>query len=164
VSGIRRSAVDAMFSKAKLTGQYVMSTLAKRDALQSGVDEAILLDQNGLVCEGTGENIFLVKSGLVRTPPTTQAILAGITRDAVMTLAREAGHEVREVPLTMDDLWTADEVFFTGTAAEITPVREIDHRRIGAGEPGPVTRRLQERFFAAVSGKDPAHLDWLAPV
>jgi branched-chain amino acid aminotransferase len=164
VSGIRRSAVDGMFSKGKLTGQYVMSVLAKRDANRSGVDEAILLDQNGLVCEGSGENVFMVKNGVVRTPPTTQAILAGITRDSVITLARDAGYEVREVPFTMDELWTADEVFFTGTAAEVTPVREIDNRRIGPGEPGPVTRRLQEHFFAAVTGKDPAHLDWLTPV
>jgi branched-chain amino acid aminotransferase len=164
VSGFRRSAVDAMMTKGKLSGQYVTSVLAKRDANRSGADEAILLDQNGLVCEGTGENIFLVKDGAVRTPPTTAAILAGITRDSIITLARELDYDVRETSFTVDELWTADEVFFTGTAAEVTPVREIDGRRIGSGEPGPITRRLQDRFFAAVAGNDPAHADWLTPV
>jgi branched-chain amino acid aminotransferase len=164
VSGFRRSQVDGMMTKGKLTGQYVISVLAKRDANRTGVDEAILLDQNGLVCEGSGENIFIVKGGVIRTPPTTAAILAGITRDTAITLARDLGYEVREVSFTVDELWTADEVFFTGTAAEVTPVREIDGRRIGGGEPGPVTRRLQDRFFAAVGGKDPAHVDWLTPV
>jgi branched-chain amino acid aminotransferase len=164
VSGLRRSQVDGGMSKGKLTGQYVISVLAKRDANKSGVDEAILLDQNGLVCEGSGENIFIVKRGVVSTPPTSSAILAGITRHTAMTLARELGYEVRESTFTVDEMWTADEVFLTGTAAEITPVREIDGRRIGSGEPGPVTRRVQDRFFAAVSGKDAAHADWLTPV
>jgi branched-chain amino acid aminotransferase len=164
VSGFRRAGVDAMLSKGKLTGQYVMSVLAKRDANRAGLDEAILLDQNGLVCEGSGENIFIVKDGAIRTPPTTSAILAGITRATLITLARELDYEVRESTFTVDELWTADEVFFTGTAAEVTPVREIDGRRIGSGEPGPVTRRLQDRFFAVVAGQDPAHADWLTPV
>jgi len=164
ISGFRRSQVDAMMSKGKISGQYVTSVLAKRDANKCGMDEAILLDQNGLVCEGSGENIFIVKGGVVRTPPTSAAILAGITRESIITLARDLGHELREASITVDELWTADEVFFTGTAAEVTPVREIDMRRIGSGEPGPVTRRLQDRFFAAVQGNDPAHTDWLTPV
>jgi branched-chain amino acid aminotransferase len=164
VSGLRRGSVDSMMTKGKLSGQYVISVLAKRDANKCGFDEAILLDQNGLVCEGTGENIFIVKGGVIRTPPTSAAILAGITRDTVITLARDLDYQVREASFTVDEMWTADEVFFTGTAAEVTPVREIEGRRIGSGEPGPVTRRLQDRFFAVVAGNDPAHSGWLTPV
>ena len=161
VSGFRRAQNDAFFSKGKLTGQYVMSVLANRDAVKNGFDEAILLDNQGLVCEGSGENIFLVKDGAIRTPPTSAAILAGITRATVIQLARELGYQVSEQSFTVDEMWTADELFMTGTAAEVTPVREVDGRRIGSGEPGPVTRRLQDRFFAVVLGKDPAHTDWL---
>jgi branched-chain amino acid aminotransferase len=164
VSGFRRAGIDAFLSKGKICGQYVTSVLAKRDAIASGVDEAILLDQSGLVCEGSGENIFLVKGGVVRTPPTSMSILAGITRDSAIALLGDLGVEVREQAFTMDEMWTADELFMTGTAAEVTPVREVDGRRIGSGEPGPVTRRLQDRFFAAVSGADPTHTDWLTPV
>ena len=163
-SGFRRAANDAFFSKGKLCGQYVMSVLANRDAVKNGFDEAILLDNQGLVCEGSGENIFLVKDGAIRTPPTSAAIPAGITRATVMQLASELGYELREQSFTVDEMWTADELFMTGTAAEVTPVREVDGRRIGSGEPGPVTRRLQDRFFALVGGKDPAHADWLTPV
>jgi len=164
VSGFRRAQNDAFFSKGKLTGQYVMSVLANRDAVKNGFDEAILLDNQGLVCEGSGENIFLVKDGEIRTPPTSAAILAGITRATVIQLARELNYEVREQSFTVDEMWTGDELFMTGTAAEVTPVREVDGRRIGSGEPGPVTRRLQDRFFAVVGGKDPAHADWLTAV
>lgn len=164
VSGFRRGSVDAVVSKGKICGQYVTSILAKREALESGFDEAIMLDQNGLVAEGSGENIFLVRGGVVYTPPTSMSILAGITRDSVIELAREMGIEVVEQPFTRDELWTADEIFFTGTAAEVTPVREIDHRRIGAGEPGPVTRRLQARFFDVVKGREGQHDDWLTYV
>ena len=164
VSGFRRAQNDAFFSKGKLTGQYVMSVLANRDAVKNGFDEAILLDNQGLVCEGSGENIFLVKDGAIRTPPTSAAILAGITRATVIQLARELNYEVREQSFTVDEMWTGDELFMTGTAAEVTPVREVDGRRIGSGEPGPVTRRLQDRFFAVVGGKDPAHADWLTAV
>jgi branched-chain amino acid aminotransferase len=164
VSGLRRANNDAFFSKGKLIGQYVNSVLANRDAVKNGFDEAILLDSAGLVCEGSGENIFMVKDGVIRTPPTSAAILAGITRATVMQLAREAGVEVREQQFTVDEMWTADELFMTGTAAEVTPVREVDGRRIGSGEPGPVTRRLQDRFFAVVNGSDPGHAEWLANV
>jgi branched-chain amino acid aminotransferase len=161
VSAFRRGGVDATVSKAKLCGQYVTSILAKRDALKSGFDEAILLDPNGLVAEGSGENVFVVKQGVLRTPPTSSAILAGITRDTVLQLARQLGLPVLEQSITRDELWTADEVFMTGTAAEITPVREIDGRRIGRGEPGPVTRQLQEVFFGIVKGRDSQHERWL---
>ena len=164
VSGLRRASNDAFFSKAKITGQYVMSVLANRDAVKNGFDEAILLDNQGLVCEGSGENIFLVKDGAIRTPPTSAAILAGITRATVLQLAGVLGYQIREQSFTVDEMWTADELFMTGTAAEVTPVREVDGRRIGSGEPGPVTRRLQDRFFAVVGGKDPAHADWLTAV
>jgi branched-chain amino acid aminotransferase len=159
VSAFRRGNVDATMSKGKICGQYVTNVLAKRDAMRSGFDEAIMLDAGGLVTEGTGENIFLVKHGVLRTPPTSAAILAGITRDSVITLAREAGLEVREQAFTRDELWIADEVFLTGTAAEITPVREIDGRVIGGGAPGPVTRRLQERFFQVVREGE-SHPEW----
>ena len=164
VSAFRRGNIDGFFSKGKICGQYVTSVLAKRDANKAGYDEAILLDHSGLVCEGSGENIFLVKNGVIKTPPTSASILAGITRDTLITLAKEAGIELREQSFTVDEMWTADEIFFTGTAAEVTPVREIDGRRIGAGEPGPVTRKLQDRFFATVLGKDTTHADWLTPV
>ena len=164
VSGLRRGNVDSVMSKGKICGQYVTSVLAKRSALKSGFNEAILLDGEGHVCEGTGENLFIVKGGVLRTAPTSSAILAGITRDSVMRLAREAGFTVREEVFTLDEMWTADEIFLTGTAAEITPVREIDHRKIGRGEAGPVTRALQDRFFGIVKGTDDSHAEWLYPV
>jgi len=120
-----------------------------------------MLDPQGYVAEGTGENIFVVKHGIVRTPPTSAAILSGITRDTSIQLLREQGVEVREEAIARDELYTAEEVFLTGTAAEITPVREIDHRKIGAGVGGPVTRRLQESFFSVVKGSDTKHDSWL---
>ena len=160
VSGFTRANSNAVMNKAKVCGQYVTSVLAKRMALKSGFDEAIMLDPQGFVAEGTGENIFIVKNGVVRTPPTAAAILAGITRDTCISLLRERGVEVREEAMSRDELYTADEVFLTGTAAEITPVREIDHRRIGRGE-WPVTRALQESFFAVVKGSDTKHDAWL---
>jgi branched-chain amino acid aminotransferase len=162
VSGFRRASVDAAVFKGKICGQYVTSILAKRDALKEGYDEAILLDSNGLVAEGSGENIFLVRDQVIYTPPTSAAILAGVTRDTVITLAREAGYTVVERSFTRDELWTADEAFFTGTAAEVTPIREIDRRRIGSGEPGPITRDLQERYFAVVKGEADSHREWLS--
>jgi branched-chain amino acid aminotransferase len=160
VSGFTRANANAVMNKGKICGQYVTSVLAKRMALKSGFDEAIMLDPQGLVAEGTGENIFIVKNGVARTPPTSAAILAGITRDTVLQLLRERGVEVREEAVARDELYTADEVFLTGTAAEITPVREIDHRRIGRGE-WPVTRALQESFFAVVKGGHTKHDHWL---
>ena len=161
ISGFSRSNGNAVMNKGKICGQYVTSVLAKRMANKSGFDEALMLDPQGFVAEGTGENIFVVKRGVVRTPPTSSAILAGITRDTAITLLREQGIEVREENIARDELYTADEVFLTGTAAEITPVREIDHRRIGRGEAGPVTHGVQESFFAIVKGGDTKHNDWL---
>ena len=161
VSGFTRANSNAVMNKAKVCGQYVTSVLAKRMALKSGFDEAIMLDPQGFVAEGTGENIFIVKNGIVRTPPTAAAILAGITRDTAICLLKERGLEIREEAMSRDELYTADEVFLTGTAAEITPVREIDHRKIGRGEAGAITRRVQESFFSVVKGKDTKHDHWL---
>lgn len=161
ISGFTRANSNAVMNKGKICGQYVSSVLAKRMANRSGFEEALMLDPQGYVAEGTGENIFLVKHGVVRTPPTSSAILAGITRDTTIQLLREHSVEVREEPISRDELYIAEEVFLTGTAAEITPVREIDHRRIGRGEAGPVTRRLQEAFFSIVKGSDSRHDHWL---
>lgn len=164
VSGYSRANSNAVMNKGKICGQYVSSVLAKRMAIKSGFEEALMLDPQGYVSEGTGENIFVVKKDVVRTPPTSGAILAGITRDTTITLLREQGVDVREEPIARDELYIADEVFLTGTAAEITPVRDIDHRKIGRGEAGPVTRRLQESFFSVVKGADTKHDHWLAYV
>ena len=162
ISGFTRSNSNAVMNKGKICGQYVSSVLAKRMALKSGFEEALMLDPQGYVAEGTGENIFVVKKDIVRTPPTSGAILAGITRDTTIQLLRDQGVDVREEPVARDELYTADEVFLTGTAAEITPVRDIDHRKIGRGEAGPVTRRLQESFFSVVKGADTKHDHWLS--
>jgi branched-chain amino acid aminotransferase len=164
VSGFTRSNSNSIMNKGKICGQYVTSVLAKRMAIKSGFDEALMLDPQGYVAEGTGENIFVVKHGVVRTPPLAAAILGGITRDSAITLLREHGVDVREEMIARDELYTADEIFLTGTAAEITPVRDVDHRKIGKGEAGPVTRRLQESFFAVVKGGDSKHDAWLTYV
>jgi branched-chain amino acid aminotransferase len=163
VSSYTRGALNASMSKGKITGQYVNSVLAKREVMKAGYDEAILLDAQGHVAEASGENIFFARRGRIVTPPLSSPILEGVTRDTVITLARELGIVVEERTFARDELYTADEVFFTGTAAEITPVREIDDRRIGAGEPGAVTRRVQDAFFSVVKGAAvPArHADWL---
>jgi branched-chain amino acid aminotransferase len=161
ISGFTRANGNAVMNKGKICGQYVSSVLDKRMAGKSGFDEALMLDPQGYVAEGTGENIFVAKHGVVRTPPSSSAILAGITRDTTIQLLRDQGVEVREEAIARDELYIADEVFLTGTAAEITPVREIDHRRIGRGESGPVTRRLQEAFFSIVKGSDSRHDHWL---
>jgi branched-chain amino acid aminotransferase len=164
VSSIMRANSNAAMNKGKICGQYVSSVLAKRMAVKSGFEEAIMMDPQGHVAEGTGQNIFVVKHGVVRTPPTSSAILAGITRDTAIQLLREHGVEVREEQVARDELYIADEVFLTGTAAEITPVRDVDHRKIGRGEPGPVTRRIQESYFSVVKGADKKHDHWLAYV
>jgi len=162
ISGFARSNSNAIMNKGKICGQYVTSVLAKRMAIKSGFEEALMLDPQGNVAEGTGENIFIVKNGVVRTPSLANAILSGITRDTTIQLLREQGVEVREESIARDELYTADEVFLTGTAAEITPVRDIDHRKIGRGEAGPVTRHLQEAFFSVVKGSDAKHDHWLS--
>jgi branched-chain amino acid aminotransferase len=168
VSSFTRGALNSTMSKGKICGQYVNSVLAKREAIKSGYSEAILLDGNGLVAEASGENLFIVRRGKLKTPPLSSAILEGITRDTVITLARELGIVVEEATFARDEMYLADEVFCTGTAAELTPVREIDDRQIGAGECGPVTRKLQDAFFEAVKGRagleKPTHPEWLTYV
>jgi branched-chain amino acid aminotransferase len=150
--------------RGKIMGQYTNGTLAKREVRMAGYDEAILLDTNGYVCEGSGENLFIVKDGRVLTPPLHASILAGVTRDAILTLAREDGIPVAEEMITRDQLYLADEAFFTGTAAEVTPIREVDDRRLDDGQIGPITRRLQQRFFDVVKGSDTSHPEWLTYV
>ena len=164
VSTYVRGHVNHTMSKAKISGQYVNSVLAKREAKRHGYDEAIMLDSDGRVAEGTGENIFAVHKGRIYTPPLDMPILEGITRDAVITLAKAAGFEIVEQSFTRDFLYQVSEVFFTGTASEIAPVREIDNRAIGTGQPGPVTRKLQTDFAAVVKGPGEPHPEWLAYV
>lgn len=160
ISTFARHHVNAKMTKGKTCGDYVNSILAKREALLDGYDEAILLDTQGLVAEASGENLFLVRGGVLRTPPLP-AVLAGITREAILALARDRGIPVEESGITRDELYIADEVFLTGTAAEVTPIREIDRRRIGEGRRGPVTKALQTAFFDLVAGKDRKYEAWL---
>ena len=160
ISSFARIHANTLMSKAKAAGNYVNSVLAKNEAIQDGYDEAIMLDTNGFVSEGSGENLFIVRHGIIKTTPLT-SVLDGITRDSVITLAREAGYEVQEQLFTRDELYCADEAFFSGTAAEITPIRECDGRVIGAGKAGPVAKKLQELFFNVAKGNNPAHKDWL---
>ncbi len=161
VSSYTRIGIRSHYEKAKLTGQYVNSVLAKREAKLNGYHEAIMLDAQGYVSEGTGENIFIVRNGVLFTPPRGAAILAGITRESLMQVAHAEGLEVREENITRSDLYVADEVFMCGTAAEVTPVREIDGRRIGRGARGPVCKGLQDAFFKVVRGADDRFSDWL---
>lgn len=164
ISSFQRHHVNVSLAKAKMMGQYTNSVLAKREAKFGGYDEAILLDTSGFVSEGTGENIFVVKKGVLYTPDLSCSILEGITRETVITLAREMGLTVVECRLTRESLWLADEVFFTGTAAEITPVREIDDRAIGQGTAGPITKKLQAKYFDVVRGSDTSHPEWRSSV
>jgi branched-chain amino acid aminotransferase len=164
ISSFARHHINVSLAKAKMNGQYTNSVLAKREAKFGGYDEAILLDANGYVSEGSGENIFIIRKGVIYTPDLSCSILEGVTRDTVITLAREMGLTVVECKITRDQLWLADEVFLTGTAAEITPVREVDNRTIGAGTVGPITKRIQTRFFDVVRGSDTSHPEWLTRV
>jgi branched-chain amino acid aminotransferase len=164
VSSFARHHVNVSLAKAKMMGQYTNSVLAKREAKFGGYDEAILLDSQGYVSEGSGENIFVVKKGVLMTPDLSSSILEGITRDTILTLAREMNIPVQEGRLTRDQLWLADEAFFTGTAAEVTPIREVDNRPIGDGKVGPLTKKLQSRYFDVVRGSDTSHPEWLTPV
>ena len=159
-SSFNRPAANTQLSKGKVCGHYVNSILAKREALLDGYDEALLLDTNGYVTEASGENVFMVSGGEIWTPQLGSAILGGITRDTLVTLAREAGYTVRETQLTRDMLFLADEVFMCGTAAEVTPVRELDGRTIGKGSAGEVTLDLQARYFDVVKGSDMSHPEW----
>jgi branched-chain amino acid aminotransferase len=161
VSSFTRHHVNASLVKAKIVGQYVNSILAKREALKAGYQEALLLDAQGYVSEATGENLFVVRDGLLVTPPLGASILGGITRDSVIRLAADLGIPFETGMLTRDQLYIADEVFLCGTAAEITPIREVDDRAVGTGRPGPVTQAIQERFFDIVRGKCPDHPEWL---
>lgn len=162
VSSFSRAGVNSLMAKGKIVGHYVNSILAKREVLAAGYDEAILLDPQGYVCEASGENIFAVHNGVVSTAPLGSSILGGITRDTVIHLMKEMGLEVRERLIARDELYIADEVFMVGTAAEVTPVREIDERKIGGGTRGPVSERVQSRYFAAVRGDGPQ--EWLAVI
>jgi branched-chain amino acid aminotransferase len=162
VSSFTRSSVNMAMVKGKIVGQYVNSVLAKREALAAGYDEAIMLDPQGFVSEASGENVFMVKNNMLFTAPYGSPILGGITRDTVIALAREKGFEIYLERFSRDMLYTADECFFTGTAAEITPVREVDNRPIGDGKPGPITQKLQQTFFEVVKGEKVVHPEWLS--
>jgi branched-chain amino acid aminotransferase len=159
-SSFTRHHPNIMLTKAKVSGNYVNSILSKLEVTRSGYDEALMLDPLGNVAEGSGENIFYVKDNVVFTPPLTN-VLGGITRDTVITLLTEMGYTVREQYFSRDQLYIADEVFFTGTAAEITPVRELDDRSIGEGKPGPITKSIQKAFFDVVKGNNETYFDWL---
>jgi len=159
-SSFTRHHPNIMMTKAKVSGNYVNSILAKREVTLAGYDEALMLDHLGYVAEGSGENIFYARDGVLTTPPLT-SVLPGITRDTVIKLASDMGYGVKEDLFSRDALYTADEVFFTGTAAEITPIREIDDRIIGDGRPGPITTRLQDAFFDVVKGRNKNYLNWL---
>ncbi len=160
ISSYVRYNVNAAMSKAKIGGSYVNSILAKKESKLAGYDETILLDDEGYVAEGSGENVFIVKNGVLKTPPLT-SILSGITRATIIQLAQESGIPVEEVRFTRDELYIADGAFLSGTAAEITPIREVDDRKIGTGRPEKITQRLQKKFFDIVRGKDKRHKDWL---
>lgn len=160
VSSVTRRHPNANMAKAKISGQYVDSILAKTMAVRDGFDEAIMLDPEGYVAECTGENLFIVRDGVIITSPRG-AVLEGITRDSVLTLARDAGYTVAEERISCDQLYIADEVFICGTAAEVAGVREIDHRRISQGRTGPVTTHLQKLFFSTVRGKTKRSRQWL---
>jgi branched-chain amino acid aminotransferase len=160
VSSYTRHHVNVMMTKAKICGNYVNSVLAKREVMKMGYDEALMLDTEGYVSEASGENIFMVKNGVLKTTPLT-SVLPGITRDSVIRIAKAKKIPLLEERFTRDELYTAQEAFFTGTAAELTPIREIDNRIIGNGKPGPVTKELQAAFFDIVKGKNSEYREWL---
>ena len=160
-SSYARAHVNSIMPRAKLAATYANSILANLEATTDGYDEALLLDTEGFVAEGAGENLFIVKDGVIYEPEIASA-LTGITRATIIALAAELGMEVKSRRLTRDDIYIADEAFFTGTAAEVTPIRELDNRTIGAGKRGPITAKLQAKFFDVVSGKSAEHRDWLS--
>jgi branched-chain amino acid aminotransferase len=162
VSSWRRLDPNIIPPAAKATGQYLNSSLAKAEALKAGYDEGILLNSNGYVTDGSGENVFVVRDGMLLTPPLAAGCLAGITRASIMQIAEDEGIPVRETDLVRTELYLADEAFFTGTAAEVVPIREVDDRVLG--DPGPITRRVQEVFQAAIHGKDERYREWLEPI
>ncbi|WP_339730517.1 branched-chain amino acid transaminase [uncultured Pseudomonas sp.] len=158
-SSFTRHHVNISMTRAKANGNYINSMLALQEAISGGADEAMLLDTEGYVAEGSGENIFLVRNGVIYTPEVTSC-LNGITRNTILTLAAEHGLQVIEKRITRDEVYIADEAFFTGTAAEVTPIREVDGRQIGAGRRGPITEKLQTAYFDLVTGKTDAHAEW----
>lgn len=162
-SSFTRHHPNITMCKAKANGNYINSMMALREALSGGADEALLLDPEGYVAEGSGENFFLVRNGVIQTPELTSC-LDGITRGTIMTLAREFGYTVEERRISRDEVYVADEAFFTGTAAEVVPIRELDDRDIGDGKRGPITERLQTAYFDLVRGKLDVHKDWLTSV
>ncbi len=162
VSSFARASVNSLMAKGKVVGHYVNSILAKREVLTAGYDEAIMLDPQGYVCEASGENVFVVQGDRVATPPLGSAILGGITRDTLLLLMRDMGLDVVERPIARDELYIADEVFLCGTAAEVTPVREVDDRTVGAGTRGPITKRVQDRYFQVVRGTEVPDPHWLS--
>ncbi|HZY70073.1 MAG TPA: branched-chain amino acid transaminase [Thermoplasmata archaeon] len=164
ISPFRKPHSDAIPSFAKADGNYLNSYLAGLDAADDGYEEAILLDQNGYVTEGTGENIFLVRNGTVYTPGLEADILLGITRDSVIHIAQDLDHPVVQKPLSVNELLTADEAFFSGTYAEVAPIREISHYQIGDGKPGPITRDIMDVFYKTVRGEEPRYSVWMHPV
>ncbi len=162
-SSYTRHHVNATMCQAKACGNYINSILALQEAIASGAEEALMLDANGYVMEGSGENIFIVRDGVIFTPDITSA-LDGITRKTIMQLADECGYTVREGRITRDQVYVADEAFFTGTAAEVTPIQSLDGREIGSGSRGPITERLQALYFDVVQGRSSAHQGWLTYV
>lgn len=160
VSSFIRNHVNSNMSRGKVCGYYVNSQLAKKEAISCGYDEALLLDTEGYVSEGSGENVFIVKKGILKTTPLT-SILDGITRDSIITIAKDNDIEIKEERFTRDEMYLADEAFFTGTAAEVTPIRELDGRIIGDGKRGKITEKLQSIFFDAVKGKNQKYESWL---
>ncbi|HEX2031428.1 MAG TPA: branched-chain amino acid transaminase [Actinomycetota bacterium] len=161
ISSWRRPDANVLPAQAKATGQYINSGLAKVEAIKAGYDDAIMLSSDGDVAEGTGENLFIVRDGVLVTPPESAGILLGVNRDAAMTIARDMGYEVVERKLLRADLYTADEAFLTGTAAEVTPIREIDGRVLASNGRGPITKEIQQTFFAAVKGDIDRYEPWV---
>ncbi|HZT66079.1 MAG TPA: branched-chain amino acid transaminase [Acidimicrobiales bacterium] len=164
ISSWRRHDPNILPPAAKGTGMYINSSLAKVEALKAGYDEAILLSPQGYVSECTGENIFIVRDGRIIMPPTSAGALEGITQASVVTIARDLGYEVVEANILRSDLYVADEAFLSGTAAEVVPIRSVDDRPVGSGEPGPITRKIQEVFFATVKGEVDRYKEWLEHV
>ena len=160
ISSYARNYINSTSQKAKICANYINSIFAKMEAIEAGVDEAILLDTRGYVTEGSGENLFWIRNGIIYTTPTA-TILEGITRDSIIRVANDLGYEVQEKYTGRDELYISEEVFFAGTAAEVTPIREIDNYQIGEGKRGPITGKIQKKFFDIVKGKDEKYSDWL---
>ncbi len=160
ISSYARSYINSTSQKAKICGNYINSIFAKMEAVEAGVDEAILLDTRGFVTEGLGENLFWIRNGIIYTTPTS-TVLEGITRDSVIKIAEDMGYQVKEKYICRDELYISDEVFFSGTAAEVTPIKEIDNYQIGEGKRGPVTENIQKKFFDIAKGKEEKYLKWL---